>query len=192
MRGFLSECVFTATLAGTEWKPLSHMPGVVQLWNPFGSWNLCLEHKGPGCCQPHALPCKCSIPVSPAWFITPFRNRKSAFFAWQHHGRNVHCMPTCKLTPCNDEYLYCHSNEPVLIECFIYAVLPKKWKALTYCSSEIFTLANVREFQDFLPLFAFAFAFPSTPCRERNTRIRLLWGHSSTCPVTILMDTINN
>lgn len=69
------------------------------------SWNLCLEHKGPGCCQPHALPCKCSIPASPAWFITPVRNRKSAFFAWQHHGRNVHCMPTCKLTPCNDEYL---------------------------------------------------------------------------------------
>lgn len=70
-----------------------------------------------------------------------------------------------------------------MITHFIYAIFPRKGKALTYCSSEIFTLANVREFQDFLPLFAFAFAFPSTPCRERNIRIRLLWG---LCPAQSL------
>lgn len=177
MRGFLFGCVFTATLVGSEWKPLCHMPGIVQLWNPFGSWNLCMENKGPGCCQPHALPCKCIIPVSPPWSKTPFRDRKCwVCMAAPWEGCALHAH----LIPCKDEYLQCHSNEPALTECFICAVLPMKGKALTYCSSEIFTLANVREFQDFLPLFAFAFAFPSTPCRERNIRIRLLWGHSST------------
>lgn len=39
-------------------------------------------------------------------------------------------------------------------------------RTLTYGPPEVFTLADVRELQDFLPLLAFPFAFSSAPCRD--------------------------
>lgn len=46
--------------------------------------------------------------------------------------------------------------------------LPKlpRGRTLTYGPPEVFTLANVRELQDFLPLLAFPFALSSTPCKD--------------------------
>ena len=37
---------------------------------------------------------------------------------------------------------------------------------LTYGPPEVFTLADVRELQDFLPLLAFPFAFSTASCRD--------------------------
>ena len=43
---------------------------------------------------------------------------------------------------------------------------------LTYGPSEVFTLADVRKLQDFLPLLAFPLALSSTPCRNGGKRCR--------------------
>lgn len=65
-------------------------------------------------------------------------------------------------------------DESVLIPAFFPTVLLKEKRTLTYCSSEIFTLANVRELQNVLPLLALAFALSSTPCRKRRRDVRIL------------------
>lgn len=43
---------------------------------------------------------------------------------------------------------------------------PPRGRTLTYGPPEVFTLANVRELQDLLPLLAFPFALSSAPCRD--------------------------
>lgn len=126
MRGFLSESIFTATLAGTEWKPLSRVPAIVQLWNPFGSWNLCIANKGPGCCQPHALTVSASFqPLLPG--PQSLLGTENTEFAWQHHGRKkciacppVNCFPVMMST----------FKWAILIECFIYAGFQRREKLL--------------------------------------------------------------
>jgi hypothetical protein len=45
---------------------------------------------------------------------------------------------------------------------------------LTYGPSEVFTLADVRKLQDFLPLLAFPFALSSTPCRDGKMPLMLV------------------